>query len=139
MEEDVRRQLVLHYIDKTHATYVEIAKTGNRVSVFLILFSLLVIAISSGVVSANQEVSVGGMKLEVTYWVILLTSVWVIGCCFAYMAALSCHDSYLENTILRLYASIGFSDKSLSKNPHTLVNPDPLALMSLHIENNGFR
>jgi hypothetical protein len=139
MEESVHRQLVLHYIDKTHSTYVEISKTVNKVSVFLILFSLLVIAISIGVISANQEVSVAGMKLEITYWVILLSSVWVIGCCFAYMAALFCHASYIQNTILRLYASIGFSDETLNKKPHTLVNPDPLTLMSLHIENKGFR
>src|SRR5215510_928056 len=137
-KEEVERQLILHYIDKTHQTYLEIWRSFNRTAIFQILLSLLVIALSTGLISVTQEISITGHKLESSYWLVLFVSLWILGCCFAYLIALTIHGEYLEAIIFRLYKKIGFEDETLNRKLHPLAPPDIFNLMTLHFDSKVF-
>lgn len=118
------RQLTLHYLDKTHATLLEVGRTINLTSFFQILFSLVVIALSTGIVSASNEVSLLGLKIETSNWSVLFVCLLINGGTFTYLMSLFRHGTYMEAIILRLYDSLGFHDETLSPNINPFTPPD---------------
>ncbi len=113
MSENVDRELTLHYIDKVHTSLLETGQSINRSIVSLALLVVIILALSSGIVSVNQNISLGGFNFNVSISIVLTGGAWAIGLLFIYILGLDYHDSILRDTILRLYKSLGFSDESM--------------------------
>ena len=122
--------LPLHYIDKIHAVLIETGRGINYAMIATVVLSIVVLSLSAGAISVDKEFSFGGLKFEVTSWVVLFGGTSLICVLHIYFLALSNHEHHLREIIIRLYKSVGLSDESLNETKiHPLESPNMFALI----------
>lgn len=105
--------VVLHQIDKIYDNLAYTKQTMNRIGILGVVLSLIMIALSFGLVSAGQQLSVIGLTLTVPLWLFILGGTWIIGVLFVYYHVLDAYDDKLANRIVELYSSIGYTDENM--------------------------
>ena len=105
--------VILHYIDKNHNMVIEAGKAINGVMVFLTLATFIVIALASGIVSADQKISIIGINLAIPPWLLLVGGTGIVGGLLIYLCCLDKYQWCLSVHIRKLYKSINFKDETL--------------------------
>jgi hypothetical protein len=77
------------------------------------LVCLILISLSIGFVSPDEEYSLAGLKFVVSPIIILVGGCILAGCLLMLQLGLVQHEDNLRNTILRLYYSLGYMDESM--------------------------
>lgn len=113
-------EIKLNLIDKMHATIIEISQARNRALVSLILTSTTSIAISLGLVSANQGFSFGGFQLSVSIWTITIVGAWLTLAFYIYFVSLAQHRDDILTHLEEEYKSLGFEKEGLWNDITTL-------------------
>src|SRR5438067_13109388 len=83
--------VILHYIDKNHNMVIEAGKAMNGVMVLLTIATFIVIALASGIVSADQKISIIGINLTIPPWLLLAGGSGIVGGLLIYLC---CLDKY---------------------------------------------
>lgn len=113
METEPDKEVVLHYIDKVHNGLTETVQILNRIGILLALLSIFTIALSAGLVSANQNYSFEGLNFVISYWIIIMSGAWATGILSIYYMSLDNHRTMLRDEIIQLYRSIGYENTSM--------------------------
>ena len=108
--------VVLHYIDKNHNMVIEAGKTINGVMVLLSLTTFIVIALASGIASADQKISIIGINLTVPPWLLLTGGSGIVGGLLIFLCCLDKYQWCLSVHIRNLYKSISFKDETLESS-----------------------
>ena len=106
-------ELVLHYIDKVHVSLLETGKGVNRYAMYVVTMSLLLVALGTGLLDAGKTISISGLSINFPSWVISYVGAWILIFFYGSFLGLITHEQLLHSLVLRLYRSIGFSDKSM--------------------------
>lgn len=109
------KDLTLHYIDKIHVSLIETGKAINRNLIYIVILSLLLIALGSGLLEAEKNISVAGLVFSFPYWTISYAGAWILIFYYVSFIGLIGHETRLRDAILRLYKKIGFSDQSMEE------------------------
>lgn len=112
--------LTLNYIDKIYGTMGRVWDGSTRILLTETVLSLLMISLSAGIISVDEQVEFGGLKFKIALWGILGGGALLIGILFMSLLTMETHAWYLAKEIRRLYKAIGYEEKLLDK---PAVNP----------------
>jgi excisionase family DNA binding protein len=108
MESD--NQAMLHYIDKLYSLLQAYSSDAQRSSLALVGLSLLLLALSGGAVSTQEQLTISGIGLRIPFAVFLTAgAVSLTFLITAYFTSLW-QVALVQREIERLYESIGFDD-----------------------------
>lgn len=108
------KDITLHYIDKTYDTMKHLWESATRILMTETILSFLVICLSSGIVSMEDQVEISGLKFKIALWLILGGGSLAISVLFMAFYTLDSHSNRLANKIRQLYESLDYKEKSLS-------------------------
>jgi hypothetical protein len=90
----IDRELVLHHLDQVLTSHKENLRTQHRTWLLLNIASVILIALSSGIGSLNQNISIFGLALSIPTWLFLLGGAYFIEILFVTMWSIK---AILEN------------------------------------------
>lgn len=108
----IDKDIVLSHIDKTYNTLQKLWESMSRALLTQNLLSLLIIILSSGIISVDEQVDVSGLKFKVALWLILGGGALFISILFMTFFTLDYHAAELSSEIIRLYKLIGYNSES---------------------------
>jgi Na+(H+)/acetate symporter ActP len=111
----IDKEVQLNYIDKLHNGLIATGQVINRVAVALILLSLVMIALSVGIVTVNPVFSLVGLAFSISSWLIFLSGAWLIGIYYVYWLRLNNRESRLHAIVIGIYESAGIKLKDEEK------------------------
>jgi hypothetical protein len=123
--------LQLHYINKIHDALKENGQAINRTGLLLFLFSIGIIALSFGLASTDQAISVVGLKLIFPFWIILGGGALIIEALFIFFCSLNLHRTSLRRILKSLYESAGYKEDTFNSEADVdvILNPDFITLI----------
>jgi hypothetical protein len=99
--------VLLSYIEKLDRAYVTASGAASRLLVVQIALSTFLIALSLGIVSANNEVSLSGLKFSAPLWALLITgSALALGIGMMFWSSVT-RAAVLEYEIVDFYSALG--------------------------------
>jgi hypothetical protein len=123
MATNLDKDIILHHIDKVYDNLSQTTQTTNRIKLIEVVLSLIIIALSLGLVSVNQQVSLFGLNITVPLWLFILGCTWIIGVVFVFFQFLDAQRAALASKIIELYKSIGYSYNEMATYlPDTMPN-----------------
>lgn len=99
----------LNYLDKQFATYQRVDVATSRLERLQVILSLLVIALATGLVSADENLELTGIKLELPLWAFLGGGAVAVGVISVMSAVQSSHITRVLERIYSSYDELGFS------------------------------
>lgn len=107
------KEIMLHHLDRVLDAYQENIRLQNRTWFFLNIFSLISIALTFGIVSVRQDISIVGFTLSIPNWSILLIFSYVVCALFVALASMS-GRSFMQMSIIKdLYCKLGYPEDQL--------------------------
>jgi hypothetical protein len=103
---------LFNYMDKVYNSFSETLKSYNRLGLSYFMLTSFIVLISLGAISVNSFTMLN-INLIAPLWLILIGGVWVNYGLILFISILGKHLNSLENTLLRLYKSVGYEDKSM--------------------------
>jgi hypothetical protein len=107
------KDVVLNYIDKVYLTQTRIWESMNRIVISELILSLVIIALSSGIISLDETIEVTGFKIKLSLTVLLSSGALIIAALFTVFFSQLQHSFKFEEKLDRLYASIGYEVSSV--------------------------
>jgi hypothetical protein len=108
------KDIILHHIDKIYDNLSQTTQTTNRIKLLEVILSLIIIALSFSLVSADQQVSLFGLTLTVPLWLFILGCTWIIGVLFIFFQFLDEKRDILSKKVVELYKAVGYSYNCMS-------------------------
>jgi hypothetical protein len=102
------RDITLNYVDKLHAVLLEAGRAVNRALLWLIVLSVICLAVATEAVSIETNLSLAGAVLELSDWMILLTLSWLVGLFHVYLLGVAQHEQTVKRRIIAYYGALGF-------------------------------
>jgi hypothetical protein len=130
------RDLSVSYAEKIHTSLREHSRGINRWAIVEMLLSLSLILLAIGIVSADQAVSILGIKLTVPSWLLLTSGGAVVGMLLVYILKMTQYETLMQGHLDRLYGNLGFRDSSLREElPYGLQYPSVVNVFSTRRRN----
>jgi hypothetical protein len=107
--ENPDKDIVLHYIDKLYSTQAKIWESMNRIVLTEVILSIILISLSSGIISLDENVEVTGLKIKISLSVVLSLGSLIIATLFTQFASQLKHSFTFREKIEELYSSLGYS------------------------------
>ena|SRR2546423_2147340 len=104
----------IDYVSKCAEALSSTTQSMTSSALLLIILSFMMVAVASGLVSVDQELSVAGLKLVAPSWLILVGGGWSIAGIYSHFVGLKIREAGFIDTIHRLYKRIGYSDESFT-------------------------
>jgi hypothetical protein len=98
----------LLYLDMLFATFQRVEASTSRLSRLQVILSILVIALASGLVSADENLELTGIKLKLPLWTVLGGGAIVVGFTAALAAVQETHASLIKESLFSGYEDLGF-------------------------------
>jgi hypothetical protein len=98
----------LNYLDKQFAAYQKVESNASRLWRLQIILSVLVIALATGLVSADENLELTGIKLKLPLWTLLGGGAVGVGVAAALGAVQATHAGRLEESLYAGYVDLGF-------------------------------
>tara|TARA_R110000744_G_scaffold369279_1_gene479435 strand:- start:423 stop:1025 length:603 start_codon:yes stop_codon:yes gene_type:complete len=109
------KQASLQFVSKIQDAYFQTGRMLNRKVSMMLILSVVLVLLSTGMVKIDQDFSLLGFKFQISVWVILYTVSWVLALVVLSIGGLARHEEQLNTEILRIYAELGFVDHSSSR------------------------
>jgi hypothetical protein len=113
-------EITLHYIDKLFASRNVSIAVARRYTVFSFVLSVVLLAVSGGIASAEENMDLSGLGLKVPLAVFLTAGALTVGVLTVASYGIRQQWRPFRWEIRRLYRSIGFEDRTLYGR---IVNP----------------
>jgi hypothetical protein len=137
METSDDKELILHYIDKIHSVQMDTVRRTNSIFAIQTIFALLLIAYCTGIISVDEQIAFGGMKINVASQFFLLGGAYLIGVLYIHYLGLSMHRHRITDTIIQLYATFNFADRR-EAGETVLIEPAEIINTTLSPKRFGF-
>lgn len=109
------KEVVLHHIDKLYLTQNVVWQSMNRIVLAVIAISLLLIALSTGFISLEEAIDVGGIRLKVSLAVLLSGGACSIAAFLTAFLSQWNHADQYGAEIKRLYGTLNYKTPLDSK------------------------
>lgn len=124
--------LVKSHIDKLFSNLQKSWNVRGRIFIATILISVLLIGISSGTLSDIDNISAAGIKVKVSISVLVSAAIFSITILYGALASIDLHSDRLRDEIIRLYKSLGYSDKGLLERSRTPLEGPNIIQSAIH-------
>src|SRR5260221_4241585 len=84
-----RHDLVLHYIERVHATMLATGESINQAYLLQCVCGILTAFVSLGIVTSDNRMSIGGIAFVVPSWIVVIGLSILVAATFAYLVGLS--------------------------------------------------
>jgi hypothetical protein len=107
------KEVKLAYIDNVYNTLKAFWGLRGRLALAVVVLSLTLLAITTGVVSTNESFTFFGVALEIRLPIFLAAGAIVLAALFVSWYAVLLRVHHLYNEIRRLYKSLDYSDEAM--------------------------
>jgi hypothetical protein len=104
------KETVLHHIDKLYSTQALIWESLNRIVLTEVILSVVLIALSSGIISLDESVEITGLKIKISLSVVLSVGAVLIAMLMTQFVSQFRHSFIFRDKIEALYSSLGYTD-----------------------------
>jgi hypothetical protein len=101
------KEVTLNYIDKVHFMFDKTGSYCTRMALTLVIASSLMLTISVGWVSAQEDFSLGGLGLKISFVALLASGIVLIASMYLALYTAFIRYDALDAELLRLYRTQG--------------------------------